>query len=94
VSTRPYSDTSSSGYGYLWWTADATTVRPLENTFPQSSFWAEGNLGQYAVVVPSLDLIVVNQVDGRLTGHTVNRHQMAQLMRMTIDASPKTSNPN
>jgi len=24
VSTRPYSDTSSSGYGYLWWTADAT----------------------------------------------------------------------
>jgi CubicO group peptidase (beta-lactamase class C family) len=89
ASTRPYSDTTSGGYGYLWWTADSASSRPRETPFPSGSFWAEGNLGQYAVVVPSLDLIVVNQVDSTLTGRTVNKSQMAQLMRMVVDAAPK-----
>ncbi|MFZ0336660.1 MAG: serine hydrolase [Terracidiphilus sp.] len=89
ASTRPYSDTPSGGYGYLWWTANSVTTRTPATTFPQGSFWAEGNLGQFAVVVPSLDLIVVNQVDGRLTGRTVNKRQMAHLVQMVTDATPK-----
>ena len=89
VSTRPYSDTTSGGYGYLWWTADSASGRPPDTTFPRGSFWAEGNLGQYAVVVPSLDLIVVNQVDSTLTGRNVSKSHMAQLVRMVTDAAPR-----
>jgi CubicO group peptidase (beta-lactamase class C family) len=89
ASTRPYSDTTSGGYSYLWWTADSASSRPPETPFPSGSFWAEGNLGQYAVAVRSLDLIVVNQVDSTLTGRTVHKSQMSQLIRMVADAAPK-----
>jgi len=89
ASTRPYSDTESGGYGYLWWTGDSVSGKRREVGFPKGSFWAEGHLGQYAVVVPSLDLIVVNRVDESLTKRTVHKHQMAQLVRMAVDAAPK-----
>jgi CubicO group peptidase (beta-lactamase class C family) len=89
ASTRPYSDAESGGYGYLWWTGDSASGAPQEIKFPPGSFWAEGHLGQYAVVVPALDLIVVNRVDERKTKHTVHKRQMAQLVRMTVDAAPK-----
>jgi CubicO group peptidase (beta-lactamase class C family) len=64
ASTRPYSDSESGGYGYLWWTGDSASGTPQRIPFPKGSFWAEGHLGQYAVVVPSLDLIIVNRLDG------------------------------
>jgi len=63
-STRSYSSSGSgSGYGYLWWTgflddAFAPTVRPPEDTFS-----AQGAGGQYAFVIPSLDLVVVHRMD-------------------------------
>jgi len=89
ASTRPYSDAVSGGYGYLWWTGDSASGTPQEIKFPPGSFWAEGHLGQYAVVVPSLDLIVVNRVDERMTKRAVHRRQMAQLVLMAVDAAPK-----
>jgi CubicO group peptidase (beta-lactamase class C family) len=64
ASTRPYPDSESGGYGYLWWTGDSASCTPQRIPFPKGSFWAEGHLGQYAVVVPSLDLIIVNRLDG------------------------------
>jgi CubicO group peptidase (beta-lactamase class C family) len=63
-STHAYSrSTYGSGYGYLWWTdflggAVAPTV-----TLPEGNFLAEGAGGQYALVVPTLDLVVVHRVD-------------------------------
>lgn len=90
-STKPYSDTESGGYGYLWWTGDSASGKSEEITFPKGSFWAEGHLGQYAVVVPSLDLIVVNRVDGELTKREVHKRQMAQLVRLIVDAAPHSN---
>ena len=89
ASTRPYSDTESGGYGYLWWTGDSASGKAQEIAFPKGSFWAEGHLGQYAVGVPSLDLIVVNRVDETLTKRTIHKRQMAQFVRMVADAAPK-----
>jgi hypothetical protein len=40
------------------------------------------------VVVPSLDLIVVNRVDGELTKRTVSKRQVAHLVRMAVSAAP------
>jgi CubicO group peptidase (beta-lactamase class C family) len=89
ASTHPYSDTESGGYGYLWWTGDSASGREQKIVFPKGSFWAEGHLGQYAVVVPSLDLIVVNRVDEQMTKRTVHKREMAQLVRMVVDATPR-----
>ena len=88
ASTRPYSDCESGGYGYLWWTGDAASGRPQSISFPGGSFWAEGHLGQYAVVVPSLDLIVINRVDGDMTKRTVHKRQIARMVEMVVAAAP------
>jgi CubicO group peptidase (beta-lactamase class C family) len=87
-STRPYSDSESGGYGYLWWTGDAASGKPQQISFPKGSFWAEGHLGQYAVAVPSLDLIIVNRVDEKMTKRTVHKRQMAHLVQMVVAAAP------
>ena len=45
-------------------------------------------MGQYAVVVPSLDLIIVNRVDENMTRHKVDKRQIARLAEMVVDAAP------
>jgi hypothetical protein len=40
------------------------------------------------VVVPSLDLIVVNRVDENLTKRKVNKREVAQLVQMVVAAAP------
>jgi CubicO group peptidase (beta-lactamase class C family) len=87
-STHPWSNTESGGYGYLWWTGDSATPnhRP-RYAFPSGSFWLEGHLGQYAVVVPSRDLIVVVRVAGDHPSKTVGKSEMATLVRMVVDAA-------
>jgi CubicO group peptidase (beta-lactamase class C family) len=91
ASTQPYSDTESGGYGYLWWTGDSASGERAEISFPKGSFWAEGHLGQYAVVVPGLDLVVVNRVDSDLTRRTVGKREMARLVHLVVEAAPKAA---
>jgi CubicO group peptidase (beta-lactamase class C family) len=88
ASTHPYSDAPSGGYGYLWWTADSASGGRQEISFPAGSFWAEGHLGQYAVVVPSLDLVIVNRVDESLTKRTVHKKEIARLVQIVVAAAP------
>ena len=90
ASAHPYSDTESGGYGYLWWTGDSASGERAKIPFPRGSFWAEGHLGQYAVVVPALDLVIVNRVDSDLTKSTVGKREMAHLVRLVVEAAPKT----
>jgi CubicO group peptidase (beta-lactamase class C family) len=63
-STRAYSKApSGQGYGYLWWIGfQGGAVAPTV-TLPAGSFLAQGAGGQYALVVPALDLVVVHRVD-------------------------------
>jgi hypothetical protein len=72
----------------LWWTGDAASGKPQEIIFPKGSFWAEGHLGQYAVVVPSLDLIIVNRVDEKVTKRTVHKRQISRMVQLVVDAAP------
>lgn len=88
ASTRPYSDTPSGGYGYLWWTGKSASGAVQRISFPKDSFWVEGHLGQYAVVVPSLDLIVVNRVDGQMTRRSVGKKEIARLVQMVVAITP------
>jgi hypothetical protein len=40
------------------------------------------------VVVPSLDLIVINRLDEKLTKRKVSKRQIAQLVQMVVAAAP------
>lgn len=74
---RPAESADIGGYGYLWWTsASASGARARDAMLSRPAFWADGHLGQYAVVVPSLDLVVVSLVDARLTSKRIGQTKM------------------
>lgn len=80
-STRAYSDTPTGGYGYMWWTStSASGARGPHAALLRPAYWADGNLGQYAVVVPSLDLVVVSRVDARLTSKSMGQWKMEKFV--------------
>ena len=62
------------GYGYLWWVADRATP-PM--------YFAGGHGGQYVVVVPDLDLVVVTLADVDAVAHPQGR-PLRQLIMGTI----------
>ncbi len=54
ASTKQHTQLDQSGYGYLWW----MTTFPLSNK-SISGFAASGNGGQYIVVFPEQELVIV-----------------------------------
>jgi CubicO group peptidase (beta-lactamase class C family) len=86
-STHSYSNTPTGGYGYMWWTsvsADGERRPGVKLLLP--TFWADGHLGQYAVVVPALELVVVNLVDSRLTSKHMGQKNMEKLVWLVESA--------
>jgi CubicO group peptidase (beta-lactamase class C family) len=50
-SITPYSKTfKDGGYGYMWW------------IHPNGAYYAEGYMGQFVIIIPDLNIVVVNQV--------------------------------
>lgn len=86
-STHSYSNTPTGGYGYMWWTSSpASGARGPEANLLRTTFWADGHLGQYAVVVPSLDLVVVSLVDSRLTSQQMGQTKMERFVWLVESA--------
>jgi CubicO group peptidase (beta-lactamase class C family) len=63
ASTHSYSDTGVSGYGFMWWVESGGRLYGPGMKFPSGSFMAVGLGGQYLVIVPACQLVVVNLVD-------------------------------
>jgi CubicO group peptidase (beta-lactamase class C family) len=82
-STRAWSENHlHSGYGYLWWTGLADR-RTAVMDLPPGGFWADGHGGQFVVVDPVNDIVVVHQTDGR----KVTERQMGHLMWLIYTAA-------
>jgi len=64
ASAQAYSDTGTgSGYGYLWWMGFIELGGTPTVKLPPGSYSAQGFLGQFAFVIPPLDLVVVHRVN-------------------------------
>jgi CubicO group peptidase (beta-lactamase class C family) len=87
-STTAWSETFlGSGYGYMWWTGFPDRRVAIMNLSP-GGFWADGHNGQYVVVDPANDLVVVHQTN---TGK-VDARQMGHLMWLILTAA-RASDP-
>lgn len=86
-STRPHSDLGlGRGYGYLWWTADSGA--PGDGmSVPVPLFYASGYGGQYIIVMPALDLVVVHRAADVDNGITHER--MGEILHLTLAAMPR-----
>ena len=85
-STRSISDTNrdkrTSGYGYLWWVgADG---KQLGASFRGHTFSARGARGQYMIVNPTDDLVIVHRVDTDLKGQRVRSSEFQELVQAIV----------
>lgn len=91
-STTAHSDTGfGPGYGYLWWTGFLDdSIAPSVN-LPPGSFFAWGAGGQYAFVIPALDLIVVHRIDRDVPNYReTGLRDMGRLLWLILSADHQT----
>lgn len=82
-STTPHSNADRGlGYGYLWWTADALQPSLNELALPSGSYFAWGNGGQFAFVIPKDDLVVVERTDRGRPLKPPKLHEVASLVSL------------
>lgn len=75
------------GYGYLWWVG--LDHWHFQQRFPGAVFSARGNYGQFLLVDPARDLIVVHRVDmDRFLGRQVSRGAFNSLLAKVLAAAP------
>jgi CubicO group peptidase (beta-lactamase class C family) len=87
-STTAWSETSiHSGYGYMWWTGFADRRVGAMDLSP-GGFWADGHNGQFVIVDPVNDLVVVHQTEHG----SVSVRQMGHLMWLLLNGA-RVSDP-
>jgi len=85
-STTSYSSAGAAGgYGYMWWVAVDGRHFPGV-TLDEGAYSAQGAYGQYLVVVPRRDLVVVHRVNSDIPGREVSSSQFGRLLRMILEA--------
>ena len=87
-STASYSNASASlGYGYLWWVGQDNWH--FRQKFPGKVFSARGNYGQFLVVDPVRDIVIVHRVEmDRLFAREVSVRQFGDLLEQILLAAP------
>jgi CubicO group peptidase (beta-lactamase class C family) len=98
-STRDYSDAAlygSDGYGYMWWVAKdgrKNTHLPFVH-IPDGSFSARGAYGQFLLVIPDYDMVIVHRVDGTEKTRRVSTGGFGFLVRLIFEAGGKPVPPS
>lgn len=73
------------GYGYMWWVA-ADGRHFYGMTVDEGTYSAHGAHGQYLVIIPRRDLVVVHGVNSDMTSREVVPSQSGRLLRMILEA--------
>lgn len=85
-STTKRSDTNrNTGYGYLWWVGEDGIQFGVP--FKGKTFSARGSRGQFMVVNPARDLVIVHRVDTDEDGQRVKTRQFEELLAAIVAAS-------
>ena len=87
-STQPYSEVPNNkgiGYGYLWW-APYSDNKHFRNRLGERSFSARGNGGQYILVAPELELVVVHTNNWKRTGNKIGTSGFGKLLKSILSA--------
>ena len=94
-STRAYSRSSyGPGYGYLWWTDFLGNGVAPAVKLPEGSFMAQGAGGQYAIVMPALDLVVVHRIDRDIPYVEPSARDVARLLWLILKAQGYDAGPD
>jgi len=84
-STTKISDTNrGTGYGYLWWVGE--DGRQFGTQFSGRTFSARGQRGQFMIVNPADDLLIVHRVDTDLKGQRVGTREFEELLAAIMAA--------
>ena len=87
-STTSYSNLGDrGGYGYMWWVAaNGKSNIPLVN-LPDGSYSAQGAYGQFCIVIPDYDLVVVHLVNSDINNN-VDYTEFGILLSYILSARP------
>jgi len=85
-STTSYSSAGSGvGYGYLWWVG--VDHWHFRSKFPGQVYSARGNRGQYLLIDPTRDLVIVHRVNSENDSQReVTSQQFGDLLKRILDA--------
>ena len=87
-SLKPYSDASTwgrGGYGMLWWVAMNNRLFPNVEV-SDKAFAGTGLGGDYLVMIPDRDLVVVHRTNTDMPQPRINDKQFGTLLKMILDA--------
>jgi len=79
---------TTMGYGYLWWAGRDEGFLPGVDLHTRA-YRAYGHRGQYVIVIPARNLVVVHLVDRWDPTEYVSFQQMGTLLSMILDAAPE-----
>jgi CubicO group peptidase (beta-lactamase class C family) len=79
------------GYGYMWWVVKNNNRLPH---FPfvdleEGAYSARGAYGQYILVIPSYDLVIVHRVNSFERGNNVTDSQFGMIVNKILMAGPE-----
>ena len=84
-STVKISDTNrKTGYGYMWWVGE--DGRQLGAEFKGKTFSARGARGQFMIVNPADDIVIVHRVDTDVKGQRVSPRDFEELAQAIVAA--------
>jgi CubicO group peptidase (beta-lactamase class C family) len=84
-STSRISETDrATGYGYLWWVGE--NGRQFHVQFPGRTISARGNHGQFMIINPALDLVIVHRVNTDVPGAEVRSGAFGRLLSAIMAA--------
>jgi len=88
-STAAHSDAGRGrSYGYMWWGINGRDCFPAAKPNDRC-FFAAGNYGQYVLVIPALDLVIVHRVNTDKSRRPVARRPFREFITTIVMAGKK-----